>query len=79
MNTITTETLDVLYDLADLSQQEFLKKMVVKALSWALRELSKQEPDVVRDYIEKHRNVLHKRVLREVNNKLQFGLKNIKH
>ena len=51
--------------------------MVVKALSWALRELSKQEPDIVRDYIEKHRGVLHKRVLREVNNKLTYGTKNI--
>lgn len=51
--------------------------MVVKALSWALRELSKQEPDVVRNYIEKHREVLHKRVLREVNNKLTYGTKNI--
>ena len=51
--------------------------MVVKALSWALRELSKQEPNIVKDYIEKHQNVLHKRVLREVNNKLTFGKKNI--
>lgn len=52
--------------------------MVVKALSWALRELSKQEPEVVREYIEKHREALHKRVLREVTNKLVFGTKNIK-
>ncbi|MFA9388161.1 MAG: DNA alkylation repair protein [Prolixibacteraceae bacterium] len=51
--------------------------MVVKALSWALRELSKQEPQLVRDYIETHREILHKRVLREVNNKLVFGLKNV--
>lgn len=50
--------------------------MIVKALSWALRELGKREPEIVRNYIEIHNNVLHKRIIREVNNKLTFGKKN---
>ena len=50
--------------------------LVVKALSWALRELSKREHEPVLQFIEKHLSVLHKRVLREVNNKLKFGTKN---
>ena len=50
--------------------------MVVKALSWALRELSKRERDVVSEFIEKHRNSLAKRVLKEVSHKLEFGTKN---
>jgi len=50
--------------------------MVVKALSWALRELSKRDPESVRSFLRKYKNVLAARVVREVNNKLKTGLKN---
>ena len=50
--------------------------MVVKALSWALRELSKRDSDSVRSFLGKYKNVLAARVVREVNNKLKTGLKN---
>jgi 3-methyladenine DNA glycosylase AlkD len=49
--------------------------MVVKALSWALRELSKRHPQQARRFIAKHRTVLSARVLREVGNKLATGRK----
>jgi 3-methyladenine DNA glycosylase AlkD len=50
--------------------------LVVKALSWALRELSKREPLLVHDFLDKNKAMLHKRVSREVNNKLTTGKKN---
>ena len=50
--------------------------MVVKALSWALRELSKRDPKAVRKFLREHDGVLAARVVREVGNKLQTGLKN---
>ena len=50
--------------------------MVVKALSWALRELSKRDPESVTDFVAQHSKVLSPRVIREVNNKLGTGLKN---
>jgi 3-methyladenine DNA glycosylase AlkD len=50
--------------------------MVVKALSWAFRELSKRDPETVRKFLRDHENTLAPRVVREVNNKLQTGLKN---
>src|SRR5262249_31954444 len=50
--------------------------LVVKAMSWVLRELAKRDPDSVRDFLSKHENELAKRVLREVGNKLKTGLKN---
>jgi 3-methyladenine DNA glycosylase AlkD len=49
--------------------------MVVKALSWALRELSKKHPKPVREFIAQHRSTLAARVVREVENKLRTGLK----
>jgi 3-methyladenine DNA glycosylase AlkD len=49
--------------------------MVVKALSWALRELSKKHPEQARRFIAKHRAVLAARVIREVENKLTTGRK----
>ena len=52
--------------------------MVVKALSWALRELAKRDCNSVRAFMEEHRAVLTKRVVREVTNKLTTGLKNPK-
>jgi 3-methyladenine DNA glycosylase AlkD len=49
--------------------------MVVKALSWALRELSKKHPAQAREFIAQHRTLLAARVIREVENKLRTGLK----
>lgn len=52
--------------------------LVVKAMSWALRELSKRDPNSVRKFLDGHSNVLAARVIREVSNKLSTGLKNPK-
>src|SRR5262249_46004511 len=49
--------------------------MVVKALSWALRELSKRYPEVVRQFLSEHEAELAPRVIREVRNKLSTGRK----
>jgi 3-methyladenine DNA glycosylase AlkD len=49
--------------------------LVVKALSWALRELAKRDPENVRDFLSTHRERLAARVLREVGNKLETGRK----
>lgn len=50
--------------------------MIQKALSWALRELSKRDRDAVYTFMEKYANRLANRVLKEVNHKLEFGTKN---
>jgi 3-methyladenine DNA glycosylase AlkD len=50
--------------------------MVVKALSWALRELAKREPGQVEAFMARHGDALAPRVRREVRNKLETGLKN---
>jgi 3-methyladenine DNA glycosylase AlkD len=50
--------------------------MVVKAMSWALRELAKRDQTAVRDFLADHQEFLAPRVIREVNNKLRTGLKN---
>lgn len=50
--------------------------MVVKAMSWALRELAKRDPAVVHSFLTKHGEQLAPRVLREVGNKLRTGKKN---
>jgi 3-methyladenine DNA glycosylase AlkD len=50
--------------------------MVVKALSWALRELSKREPAAVRAFIREADSRLAARVKREVGAKLDTGRKN---
>ncbi len=50
--------------------------MVVKALSWALRELSKRDPSSARRFLREHEKELAPRVAREVNSKLKTGLKN---
>jgi hypothetical protein len=49
--------------------------MVVKALSWALREAAKKHPQLVRRFLAEHQETLAARVKREVNNKLTTGLK----
>jgi 3-methyladenine DNA glycosylase AlkD len=52
--------------------------MVVKAMSWALRELSKRDSGAVRQFLIDHRDQLASRVIREVGNKLATGLKSPK-
>lgn len=50
--------------------------MIQKALSWALRELSKRDPGVVDRFMKQHHKELAGRVIREVRHKLDFGTKN---
>ena len=50
--------------------------MVVKAMSWALRELAKRDDDAARRFVKEHQQRLAARVVREVNNKLTTGKKN---
>ncbi|WP_167612130.1 DNA alkylation repair protein [Maribellus sediminis] len=50
--------------------------MVVKAVSWALRELSKTDKKAVENFMDKYREQLHPRVRREVTAKLLTGRKN---
>ena len=52
--------------------------MVVKAMSWALRELVIHNPDAVQGFLREQDAVLAARVKREVRNKLKTGLKNPK-
>jgi len=52
--------------------------MVVKAMSWALRELAVHDPQTVSAFLSQYENVLAGRVQREVENKLKTGLKNPK-
>jgi 3-methyladenine DNA glycosylase AlkD len=49
--------------------------MVVKAMSWALRELAERDPDAVCGFLASHmgRGGLAPRVLRETKNKLETG------
>ncbi|HEU4786563.1 MAG TPA: DNA alkylation repair protein, partial [Gemmatimonadaceae bacterium] len=49
--------------------------MVVKALSWALRELAKRDAAPVREFLATHRTVLPALVRREVRTKLLTGRK----
>jgi len=50
-----------------ISDEEFF---VGKAAGWILRELSKREPDLVRDYMNTHRQKMTKLVIREGSKKL---------
>jgi 3-methyladenine DNA glycosylase AlkD len=50
--------------------------MIVKALSWALRELARRDARAVRDFLRTHDDALAARVKRETRNKLTTGLKN---
>ena len=52
--------------------------MVVKALSWALRELVVHDADIVARFVDTRENELAARVKREVRNKLETGLKSRK-
>ncbi len=50
--------------------------MVVKGMSWALRDLSKRDRAAVEKFLEEHEGELAARVKREVRNKLTTGVKN---
>jgi 3-methyladenine DNA glycosylase AlkD len=50
--------------------------MVVKALSWSLRELGKRDPECVADFLAREDARIASRVRREVRTKLETGLKN---
>lgn len=50
--------------------------MVVKAMSWALRELISHDPTAVQNFLIENENRLAARIKREVQNKLETGLKN---
>lgn len=52
--------------------------MLVKAMSWALRELVPHDSDAVCEFLSEHEEVLAARAKREVRNKLTTGLKNPK-
>ena len=52
--------------------------MVVKALSWALRELVVHDAAAVQEFLKEYDSVLAGRVKREVRSKLETGLKNPK-
>ena len=49
--------------------------MVVKAMSWALRELVVHDAGAVTEFLSEHEAELAARVKREVRNKLRTGLK----
>ncbi len=67
----TKRTLSVCRALVDDRDE-----MVVKALSWALRELTVHDPDSVVRFVSSQDDILAARVKREVRNKLETGLKN---
>ena len=50
--------------------------MVVKGMSWALRDLLKRDRVAVEKFLEEHESELAARVKREVWNKLTTGVKN---
>lgn len=50
--------------------------MVVKAMSWALRELIPHYREALEAFVARHENELAARVVREVRTKLATGLKN---
>jgi len=49
--------------------------LVVKAMSWALRELAARCPQETVHYLDQHETALARRVVREVRNKLTTGKK----
>jgi 3-methyladenine DNA glycosylase AlkD len=52
------------------------ENLIVKALSWALRELSKSDKPAVEEFMEKYDSHFAGLVRREVCTKLQTGRKN---
>lgn len=54
------------------------EEMVVKAMSWVLRELSKSDKQAVEQFMEQNKDKIHSRVKREVGTKLLTGKKNVR-
>jgi 3-methyladenine DNA glycosylase AlkD len=52
-----------------ISDKEFF---VGKAAAWVLRELSKREPEAVKAFIDQHRDVMTRLVIREASKKLKW-------
>ena len=52
-----------------ISDKEFF---VGKAAAWVLRELSKREPEIVKAFIDQHRDVMTSLVIREASKKLKW-------
>lgn len=52
--------------------------MVIKAISWALRELSKSDKKAVEQFMDQNKDKIHSRVKREVGTKLLTGKKNVR-
>lgn len=50
--------------------------MIWKALSWALRSLSRWDREAVYGFLDDYRDRLSRQVIREVEHKLEFGTKN---
>ena len=50
--------------------------MIQKALSWALRELSKRDREAVLEFMDTYKDRMARRVIRELSHKLDFGTKN---
>jgi 3-methyladenine DNA glycosylase AlkD len=69
----TSRTLEICEMLVDDHED-----MVVKGLSWALRELVPHDPEAVEAFLAQYEDRLAARVKREVRNKLRTGLKNPK-
>jgi 3-methyladenine DNA glycosylase AlkD len=64
----TERTLDICRRLAADGDD-----MVVKALSWALRELVVWDPEAVRRFLDTYHEVIATRIRREVRSKLETG------
>jgi len=65
---------DLTLELVDRVKEE-RHPMITKAVSWALRGMTKTHPDQVAAYLEENRELLAAHVVREVTNKLRTGLK----
>jgi 3-methyladenine DNA glycosylase AlkD len=65
---------DLTLQLVDQVREE-RHPMMTKAVSWVLREMSKRHREQVSVYLAKNKEALAGHVVREVNNKLQTGLK----
>jgi 3-methyladenine DNA glycosylase AlkD len=68
---------DLTLGLVDRVKEE-RHPMITKAVSWALREMTKSHQDRVAAYLEENREALAAHVVHEVNNKLHTGLKSRK-
>jgi 3-methyladenine DNA glycosylase AlkD len=65
---------DLTLDLVERVKHE-RERMITKAVSWALRELTKTHPRRVEAYLAQNLDALAAPVVREVENKLRTGLK----